>query len=84
MNKEHLYRQWINSRRNVAVPPGFEDRVMAVVESRKQKQNAHDSMDQWVTSALGRWAAAWALLLLGVFRLAYIAGQLLLPGHIAP
>lgn len=83
MNKNQLYQEWKASRSRVTVPPGFTRRVMAAVDAQRPQRSAA-VWDQWLASATSRWAASLALLLLGVFRLAYIAGQLLVPGRIAP
>lgn len=83
MNKDDLYQQWKASRCRVEVPPGFEQRVMKAAEA-KQKEHSPPVLDQWLVSATSRWAAAATLLMLGVFRLAYIAGHLLTASRIAP
>ena len=84
MNKEDVYRQWIDYRRNVNVPTGFESRVMTAVKAQEPQRPPMMVWDHWMASLIGRRAATLALILLGLFRLVYIAGQLVVAGQIAP
>lgn len=84
MNQEDFYRQWIEHRRKVGVPSNFDRRVMAAVKAQETKRLPIIVSDQWGASAMGRRAAALGLILLGILRLAYIAGQLVVAGQIVP
>lgn len=83
-----MYLKWKESKRQVDVPADFSARVMDAVTASKSThpKNLLDDadFDHLVIRLSGRWATAAALLLLGLFRLIYWAGQLFGTGTVAP
>jgi len=78
MKEETLYTQWKENRRQVPVPERFAAGVMAKIENQVQTDgyelpvgltDIHDCLMQWSVAA--------GLVLLGLFRIFYIAANLL-------
>jgi len=79
-DEELTYGEWISRRQAVPVPEGFAERVMNEIA----KQPAAGRLDspavyRLLYSRPVQWAAALGALLLGLFRLSYIAAALLVP-----
>lgn len=85
MKKDALYTQWIEQRRQVAVSEDFAAGVMARIESRTSSRAQELPMEAiFCPSRLLRWSAAAGLVLLGLFRIIYIAASLLRPHLLMP
>ncbi len=83
MDREKMIHKWKQNRRSVAVPGDFSAGVMAEIQARKVEP-ARDTPSDDITfsSRLLRWATAWGLALLGLFRILYIVINLCRP-HLA-
>ncbi len=78
MNDDRLYTQWINHRRKTTVPQGFAQRIVASIEGRSPApETAQTKAAHTIAHRLMHWAAAIAMVLLGIFRLFYVTANLL-------
>jgi hypothetical protein len=80
MKKETVYNQWKEHRRQVSVPENATAAVMARIESQVHHQD--DEMPFGMIdlpASLAQWSAAAGLMLLGIFRIVYIAATLFRP-----
>jgi hypothetical protein len=85
MKKDDLYTQWIEHRRQVAVSEDLVAGVMARIESRTSCPDQNLPLETiFLPSRLLRWSAAAGLVLLGLFRIIYIAASLLRPHLLMP
>ncbi len=78
MQKEKLYTQWKQHRRQVQVPENFAAEVMT--EIKKQMTAGEYELPSGLNTVPNRfaqWAMAAGLILLGLFRVLYIAANLL-------
>ena len=85
MNDKDFYARWKEHRRHVPVPDHFTDGVMAAIE--KQNPGEEDELPAEIidfSNHLKRWAAAAGLLLLGLFRILYVIGNLLRTNSLMP
>lgn len=85
MKKETIYTQWKESRRQIPVPEGFAAGVMARIEN----QTPNEEIDRPVGLTdiqfrLMQWSMAAGLVLLGLFRIFYIAANLLRTNLLMP
>lgn len=79
MNDDRLYAQWIHHRRTTAVPDGFAQRVMQSIDRKSPERTRKAGIGSGaMTRRLINWAAAAAMVLLGLFRLLYVTANLLL------
>lgn len=79
-NNKTLYTQWLENRRQVSVPENFANGVIVKIERRNRAL-------QWEWSRifkqpafhhpLARWGTGLALVLLGLFRIFYVATGIL-------
>jgi hypothetical protein len=85
MKKETFYTQWKEHRCRVPVPEQFATGIMARIEKQGQKEeyelpagltDIHNRLMQWSTAA--------SLVLLGLFRIFYIAANLLRANQLLP
>jgi hypothetical protein len=76
-----IYHRWKQQRCDVPVPPGFSNRVMALIDQQPQKDRLPRMMNfrSRVTVLVFRWALGSALLLVGIFRISFVTIQLLIP-----
>ena len=78
--QENIYREWIRRRQAVQAPDGFAERVMDGIAKRPAVGRFDFPAAYRVLSSRPvQWAAALGALLLGLFRLSYIAAALLIP-----
>lgn len=85
MRKEDLYTQWKAHRQNVPVPDHFAGTVMAAIE--KQPPRGEEELPAALTdlsNRITRWGVAAGLVMLGLFRLVYIAVNLLRANPLMP
>ena len=74
MDNESEYKPWIANRRNVEPSSDLTDRVMAAVEERELSLERHIRVvDRVNESALARWAACAAALLVGCLPFLLVA-----------
>jgi len=85
MKKETFYTQWKEHRCRVPVPKHFATGIMARIENQVQKEGYElpagltDIQDR-----LMQWSAAAGLVLIGLFRILYIAANLLRANQLLP
>jgi hypothetical protein len=85
MNNKDYYAQWKEHRRQVPVPDHFTGSVMAAIENQEPGEEYElPPMMADFSDRLMRRAAAAGLLLLGLFRILYIAGNLLRTNPLMP
>ena len=85
MDDKDFYARWKEHRRQVPVPDHFARGVMAAIENQDPGEEYELPPAMAVYSnRLMRWAAAAGLLLLGLFRFFYIAGNLLRANPLMP
>jgi hypothetical protein len=85
MKKETLYTQWKEHRRQVPVPGHFAVDVMAKIESKAHKEEYELPAGLTdIHNRLMQWSAAAGLVLLGLFRIFYIAANLLRANQLLP
>ncbi len=77
MNDGHLYNEWKQRRRQIAVPEGFSDRVMAGLLSGPKPQDIKEPSG--AKAFLMRWGLSAGLTLLGLIRLSVVTHNLLVP-----
>ncbi len=85
MEENDFYSQWKEHRRHVPVPDHFTNSVMAAMEN--QRAGGEYELPPGLfdfPNRLMRRAAAAGLMLLGVFRILYIAGNLLQANPLMP
>jgi hypothetical protein len=85
MEKEDFYTQWKEYRRHVRVPENFSNSVMTAVEN--QAPGNDDALPIGSTdfsNRIIRWGVAAGLMMLGLFRILYIAGSLLRANPLMP
>jgi hypothetical protein len=85
MEKNDFYAQWKEHRRHVPVADHFTNSVMAAIE--KQRPGEEYELPPGLfdfPNRLTRWSAAAGLMLLGVFRILYIAANLLQANPLMP
>ena len=80
MDNERLYNQWIGNRRKTMVPDGFAQRITETIAQRAPDQGIFPIVYRSLTHRLMDWAAGFALVLLGIFRLLYVTANLLMGG----
>ncbi len=85
MKKETIYTQWKDHRRQIPVPEGFATAAMARIEHRVPKE-AFERPGELIDfpNRLLQWSAAAGLVFLGVFRVFYIAANLLQANLLTP
>ncbi len=77
---EELYSEWIRRRQSIPVPEGFAEQVMREVAKQSAiKRFELPDAYRFFSRHSVQWAAAAGALLLGLFRLSYIATALLMP-----
>jgi hypothetical protein len=85
MDEKDFYARWIEHRRQVPVPDHFAAGVMAAIENPGSREEYELPPGLIVFSnRLMRRAAAAGLLLLGLLRMLYIAGNLLRANPLMP
>ena len=79
MNKDKIYFQWMDQRRQVPVPDGFADRVMAEIKHQRpvERVSLFDGLGVRAHFA-ARWAAALGLIALGIYRIVFVTANLLM------
>ena len=85
MDDKDFYARWKEHRRLVPVPDHFTGSVMAAIEHQNPGEEYElpaEMID--ISNRLMRRAAAAGLLLLGLFRILYIAGYLLRANPLMP
>jgi hypothetical protein len=85
MKKEDLYTQWKAYRQNVPVPDHFANTIMAAIEN--QAPRGEEELPAALTdlsNRITRWGVAAGLVMLGLFRLLYIAINLLRANPLMP
>ena len=85
MNKETIFLQWKEHRRHLPVPENFSAGVMARIEIQTPRQEYE--LPAGLTdfpNRLVQWGAAAGLVLLGIFRILYIAANLLRTSALMP
>lgn len=85
-DKEKLYSAWLAHRRQIAAPKTFSNNVMGEINrTHARKVKSHKANpSNYLDHPLSRWMAASGLVLLGVFRILYIAGSLLRTNLVMP
>ena len=85
MDEEDSYAQWKSYRRHVPVTEDFAGGVMAAIENQRIGQECELPCG-WTdfSNSLMRWTTAAGLLLLGLFRILYIAGNLIRANPLMP
>lgn len=85
MDREDFYARWKEYRREVPVPEHFTDGVMAAIESQdlREEYELPTGLTGFSNRLMQR-VAAGGLLLLGLFRILYIAGNLLRANPLMP
>ena len=85
MEKDLFYARWKERRRQVSVPDHFTSGVMAAIENLDTGEEYElPPVMVDLSNRLMRRAAAAGLLLLGLFRILYIAGNLLRANPLMP
>ena len=85
MDEKDYYTQWKEHRRQVPAPDHFADSVMSAIENQDPGEEYELPPGLVVFSnRVMRWAAAAGLLLLGFFRILYVAGNLLRANPLMP
>ena len=85
MKEETIYTQWKENRRQVPVPERFVVGVMAKIENQVKKQGYELPVGLTdIHNRLMQWSAAAGLVLLGLFRIFYIAANLLRTNQLMP
>jgi hypothetical protein len=85
-NKKQLYSAWLAHRKRIAAPKTFSKNVMEeinrahVTQVKPHNADLPYNLDQ----PLSRWMAAAGLVLLGLFRILYIAGSLFRTNLVMP
>jgi hypothetical protein len=85
MKKEDVYTQWKAHRQNVPVPEHFASTVLAAIENRPPR--GEEELPAALTdlsNRITRWGVAAGLVMLGLFRLVYIAVNLLRANPLMP
>ncbi len=78
MNDDRLYTQWIGQRRKTAVPEGFAQRITGLIAQQEPAPGFIPDLYRVAAHRLMKWAAGIAMALLGIFRLLYVTGNLLM------
>ena len=85
MKKDAFYDQWKEHRRQVPVPEHFSAGVMARITTQVPREEYELPAGLTVIhNRLMQWSAAAGLVLLGLFRIFYIAANLIRTGPIMP
>ena len=85
MKKETLYNLWKSDRRQIQVPDNFAAGVMAEIENLRPGPVDDIPMQlDHADNRLVRWAMATGLVLLGLFRVFYIAVNLIRINPLTP
>ena len=85
MNKETIYSQWKVHRRQIPVPGEFAAGVMASIRDQEPlKEHEFYTRLIGIHNRFRRWSVAAVLVLLGLFRLFYIAASLLRANPLVP
>jgi hypothetical protein len=85
MDKEDFYTQWKEMRRHVPVPGNFSGGVMAVIQ--KQTPGNNEELPAGLIHFPGRfirWSTGAGLVILGLLRILYIAGNLIQANPLMP
>jgi hypothetical protein len=78
--KEKIYSEWIHRRQSVPVPEGFSEQVMGEIARYALIRNIDfPVVYRALSSRAVQWVAVAGAVLLGLFRLSYIARVLLIP-----
>lgn len=78
MKKESLYVQWKEHRRQVNIPDDFAAGVMAEIENQVGSRELElPARFDLMHSRLAQWGMAAGLVLVGLFRILYIAANLI-------
>lgn len=86
-DKEQLYAHWLSQRRQITVPESFTKNVMGAVEqasTRKRERINVASLPERLQHPFYQWLTASGLVLLGVFRILYVAGTLFRTNLVMP
>ena len=85
MKRETIYTHWKNRRRQIPVPKDFAAAVMATIEHRAPKEESElpAGLTEFPNRLL-QWSAAAGLVFLGLFRIFYIAANLLRTNLLMP
>ena len=78
MNDDRLYTHWINHRRKTTVPEGFARRITGIIARQEPDRGLFPDVYRVAARRLMNWAAGIAMALLGIFRLLYVTGNLLM------
>lgn len=78
MNDDRLYTKWIAHRRKTTVPEGFARRIAGLIAQQEPDPGMIPDVHRVVAHRLMNWAAGIAMALLGIFRLLYVTGNLLM------
>ncbi len=78
MNDDRLYTKWIDHRRKTTVPEGFAQRIILLIAQQKPEPSFIPDLYRVAAHRFMKWAAGIALALLGIFRLLYVTGNLLM------
>jgi hypothetical protein len=80
MKNKDLYQEWIARCRQPAIPEDFPQRVMAALPTRRPLSEMGLAVRlQGLILGPARWAAAIFFLLLGLFRLSFVAFCIMVP-----
>lgn len=85
-DKEQLYSAWLAHRKRIAAPKTFSKNVMGEIDRThvRQVQPHNADLPYYLDHPLSRWMAASGLVLLGLFRILYIAGSLFRTNLVMP
>ena len=85
MKKEAIYTQWKVHRRQIQVPEDFAAGVMARIENQAPNEEYDRPAGRTgIRYRMMQWSVAAGLILLGIFRVFYIAANLLRANLIMP
>ena len=85
MKEEDVYAQWKVYRRNVPVPGHFASTVMSAIENQAPREEEElPAALADLSNRITRWGVAAGLVMLGLFRLLYIAANLLRANSLMP
>lgn len=85
-DKEQLYSAWLARRKQIAAPKTFSNNVMGEINRTHARKVTplKANLPHYLDHPLSRWMAASGLVLLGIFRILYIAGSLFRTNLVMP
>ncbi len=77
MNKEHLYQEWLNQKKNVRVDESFTDAVMAKIHADRQRPETSLFTNKWFSLRFVKAALITVGFVGGLIRIGGIIGLIL-------